>query len=112
MYATKYKMKNNNDFFISVLNWIYTYILLVRKKRQIRWLHRRWYVRPINQERNQYGDYNNLFQKLKNDRKMFYRYTRMTIEHFNKLVELTTPHLKKKNIRALIPEHRLIIALR
>lgn len=43
---------------------------------------------------------------------MFYRYTRMTVEHFNKLVELTTPHLKKKNIRALIPEHRLIIALR
>jgi len=36
----------------------------------------------------------------------------MTTEHFNKLTELTTPYLRKINKRALIPEHRLIIALR
>ncbi|XP_025265863.1 protein ALP1-like [Camponotus floridanus] len=63
-------------------------------------------------KRDQFGDYNCLFQELKNDEKMFYRYTRMTTEHLNKLTELTTPYLKKINKHALIPEHRLIIALR
>jgi len=87
-------------------------ILLMRKRKQIRWLHRRWHVRPINQVRARYGDYENLFQELKNDRTMFYRYTRITPEHFMKLFELTTPYLRKNSIRALVPEHRLIITLR
>lgn len=88
------------------------YILLKRKKRQIRWLHRHWHTRPINQMRAQYGDYKNLFQQLKSDKNLFYRYTRMTLTHFKKLLALTTPYLKKENPRALISEHRLIITLR
>ncbi|GAB1869452.1 Protein ANTAGONIST OF LIKE HETEROCHROMATIN PROTEIN 1-like [Camponotus japonicus] len=43
---------------------------------------------------------------------MFYRYTKITPEHFMKLFELTTPYLRKNSIRALVPEHRLIITLR
>jgi hypothetical protein len=53
---------------------MFAYFLLIRKKKQIRWLHRRWHVRPINQKRIQYGEYEHLFQELKNDREMFYRY--------------------------------------
>lgn len=105
-------MRNENDFLIYVYHWICMYILLLRKKKQIRWLYRRWHVRPINKMRVQYGDYRNLFQELENDRTMFYRYTRMTLEHFTKLLELITPYLKKNSIRALVPEHRLIITLR
>ncbi|KYN07875.1 hypothetical protein ALC62_01153 [Cyphomyrmex costatus] len=70
-------------------------MLLLRKKRQKRWLNRRWLVSPINQKRIQKGDYNNLFQEIKNDPDFFYRYTRMTLEHFEKLVELTKPYLIK-----------------
>ncbi|KYN11373.1 hypothetical protein ALC57_16476, partial [Trachymyrmex cornetzi] len=53
--------------------------LLLRKKTK-KWLNRRWLVRP------------------------FYRYTRMRLENFEKLVELTKPYLIKKSHRALLPE--------
>lgn len=43
------------------------YQLLRSKKRGMRWHNRRWYVRPINQLRYKYGDYETLFQDLKND---------------------------------------------
>ncbi|XP_077257588.1 uncharacterized protein LOC143894823 isoform X2 [Temnothorax americanus] len=89
-----------------------TYNLFMRKKKQKRWLHGRWHTRPINQIRARHGDYENLFQELKNDSKMFYRYIKMTLEHFMKLLELIAPHLRKTSKRALVSEHRLIIALR
>jgi len=77
-----------------------------------RWQNRRWLVRPINQQRKQYGEYDNLFQHLKNDEDMFFKYTRMLIQHFNKLCAMLTPNLKKKTKKALPPEQRLLIALR
>ncbi|KYM97065.1 hypothetical protein ALC62_12256 [Cyphomyrmex costatus] len=77
-----------------------------------RWQNRRWLVRLINQQRKQYGEYNNLFQHLKNDEDMFFRYTRMHIQHFNKLFIMLAPYLKKKTKKALPPEQRLLIALR
>ncbi|XP_018367085.1 PREDICTED: uncharacterized protein LOC108766804 [Trachymyrmex cornetzi] len=87
-------------------------MLLLRKKQQKRWLNRRWLVSPINQKRIQQGDYDHLFQEIKNDCDFFYRYTRMTLEHFEKLVELTKPYLIKKSYRALLPELRLLITIR
>jgi len=77
-----------------------------------RWQNRRWLVRPINQQRKQYGEYDNLFQHLKNDEDMFFKYTRMLIQQFNKLSAMLTPYLKKKTKKALPPEQRLLIALR
>ncbi|XP_024881196.1 protein ANTAGONIST OF LIKE HETEROCHROMATIN PROTEIN 1-like [Temnothorax curvispinosus] len=62
--------------------------------------------------RIQLGDYNNLFQEIKNDPQLFYRYTRMTLVHFQKLVQMTKPYLTKKSPRALVPELRLLITLR
>lgn len=105
-------MEGDNEFLIMVANWINLCLLQISKRKQIRWLHRRWRVSPINQIRIQQGDYENLFQEIKNDSEMFYRYTRMTLQHFNKLLELTTPYLTKKSPRALVPELRLLIALR
>lgn len=67
---------------------------------------------PINEKRFQYGDYNNLFQEIKNDSELFYRYTRMTLVHFQQLLDMINPYLLKKSSRALIPELRLLITLR
>jgi len=71
-------------------------------------------VRPINQNRQQQGEYYRLFRELKesNDNSMFFEYSRMHMLQFNKLLNLVQPRLFKKSKRALIPEERLIIALR
>lgn len=102
------KMKKD-EFFILVMYWINLCFLLtmcfLRKKRQIRWLNRRWLVSSINEKRLQYGD-NNLFQEIKNDFELFYRYTRMTLVHFEQLLHMINPYLVKKSSRALIPEFR------
>lgn len=69
-------------------------------------------MRPINQLRHKYGDYETLFQDLKNDENLFFRYTRMNLSLFNKLCQLTEPYLKKNSYRAFPAEQRLIIILR
>lgn len=84
---------------------------LKRRNTHKRWRNRRWLVRPINQQRKQQGEYDNLFQELKKD-EMFLKYTRMNIHHFNKLSNMIGPYLIKKSKRALPPEQRLIITLR
>lgn len=43
---------------------------------------------------------------------MFFEYTRMSMLHFDKLLDLVEPYLIKKSQRALVPQERLIIALR
>lgn len=82
-------MENDDEFLILVMYWINLCSLLIRKRKQIRWLNRRLLVRPINEMRVQIGDYDNLFQELKNDSELFYRYTRMTLAHFQQLVQMT-----------------------
>lgn len=94
------------------MSWINLCVLLMRKRKQIRWINRRWLVSPINKMRIQNGDYDNLFQQIKNDSELFYRYTRMTLVQFQQLVQMTKPYLTKKSSRALIPELRLLITLR
>lgn len=95
-------------FIIIILN------KLKQKKKHKNWINRRWYVRPINQKRLQQGQYNNLFKELKKSQNedMFFEYTRMSMLHFDKLLGLVSPHLIKKSKRALVPQERLIIALR
>ncbi|XP_066596930.1 uncharacterized protein [Prorops nasuta] len=58
------------------------------------------------------GDYNNLFAELKENPDGFYRYTRMTLVHFKKLLKITEVHLQKCNWRAFSPEFKLLIAIR
>lgn len=52
-------------------------------------MHKRW----IN--------YTNLFQELNNDETMFFRYTRMSNQSIERLLQLLQPHLMKQNYRAL-----------
>jgi len=71
-----------------------------------KWQNRRCLVRPINQQRKQYGEYDNLFQHLIKD--MFFKYTRMFIQHFNKLSAMLTSYLKKKIKKALSLEQEVL----
>ncbi|EFN82445.1 hypothetical protein EAI_03120, partial [Harpegnathos saltator] len=73
---------------------------------------RRWWIRPINCQRNEQGGFMNLLQEMKLDPVMFFRYTRMTLPLFNNLFEKMRVYLMKRNWRALQPEQRLAITLR
>ncbi|XP_066596865.1 uncharacterized protein [Prorops nasuta] len=50
--------------------------------------------------------------ELKKDPAQFYRYTRMSLNHFHNLLELTKPYLEKSHWRALNAELKLLIAIR
>ncbi|XP_025160772.1 uncharacterized protein LOC112589921 [Harpegnathos saltator] len=90
---------------------MYEYIVH-RRNYAKRWINRRWWVRSINKNRNQQGDFNALFQELKDDTEMFFRYTRMSVDVFYLLLKLVEPFLRKENWRALCPEQRLSLTLR
>lgn len=69
-------------------------------------------MRPINNMRKYQGDFAHLFQELKYDKDMFFRYTRMDEDTFNLLLDKIGKHLEKCNWRALPPEQHLIVTLR
>lgn len=96
-------------------DYIYTAIIsasyiLLRKRKQNK--KRLCWVRPIYMLRPLFGDFQHLFQELKEDATMFFKYTRMNISIFYKLLNILRPHLEKRNWRALPAEQRLIIMLR
>jgi len=86
-----------------------TYILL-RKRQRIK--KKRLWIRPINVYRPLFDDFQHLFQELKEDDIMFFKYTRMNLSTFYKLLDILRSHLEKRNWRALSAEQRLIIMLR
>jgi len=78
-----------------------------------RWRNRRWWVRPINNRRAEYGDFATLFSELKEDPDLFFRYTRMDVPTFYELLRLISPYLQKRSLRRPIcPEQRFAITLR
>ncbi|XP_025157678.1 uncharacterized protein LOC112588024 isoform X2 [Harpegnathos saltator] len=83
------------------------YAIWKRRKRK-RWINRRWWVGPINTRREEYGDFTTLLAELKEDRDLFFRYTRMDVETFYELLEMVRPYLQKNSLREPIcPEQRL-----
>ncbi|XP_032687796.1 protein ANTAGONIST OF LIKE HETEROCHROMATIN PROTEIN 1-like [Odontomachus brunneus] len=99
---------------ILVLFWLLSsyYYLIKRRRPYKRWINRRWHTRPINKLRHQFGHYNTLFQELKKDESMFFKYVRMSNASFEKLLQQLQPHLIKRSHRALPPDQRLLIGLR
>lgn len=82
--------------FLSSIQMLALGLYVVWKRRKFkRWNNRRWWVRPINQRREQYGDFLTLFAELKEDSDMFFRYTRMDVETFYELLNMVQPYLKK-----------------
>lgn len=76
--------------------------------------NRRWWVSPINQRRDEQGDYNNLIREMRSSHPdLFFSYTRMTFEQYDYLLELVTPILTKfSNRTPLPPAIRLLVTLR
>lgn len=74
---------------------------------------RRWWVRPINRSRDQHGYFTNVFEEMKaTDHEEFNSFTRMWPEHFEILLDLVEPFLRKQsNRRPLDPELRLALTL-
>ena len=65
-------------------------------------------------QRQEQGFHNTLFQEVKLDSNMFFRYTRMDLQTFNYLLELVGPRLTKKPTRldVISAEQRLAFTLR
>ncbi|XP_039314630.1 protein ALP1-like [Solenopsis invicta] len=57
---------------------------------------RRWWVRPINQKRNEQGDGNHLIEEMRlYDTEVHFQYTRLTIESFDNLLRIVGPKIEK-----------------
>jgi len=91
-------MDNEEDLltYALVVLMIGTYIL--KRQTSFRWINRKYWVRPINMRRPMQGDFDHLLQEMKTDPYMFFRYTRMSTNVFNHLLEMMIPFLTKKVI--------------
>ncbi|XP_001946487.2 protein ALP1-like [Acyrthosiphon pisum] len=77
--------------------------------------NRRFWVHPINEERNEKGVFTNLFPQLINDPEKFHQFFRMSYDQFSYLHNLIKDDIKKQNtqFRAPVPsEQRLAVCLR
>lgn len=74
---------------------------------------RKFKTRPINRRRNTHGFFHAYFLPMKEgDPQQFFKYTRMSVPTFNKLLKLVTPYLLRKKLPDNIsPEERLAITL-
>lgn len=105
-------LKMNNEILPVILSLthlrnvlLYTYL----QKRN----RRRWWVRYINQQREQQGIYNNMFKELYfTDEEQFFEYMRMNKMQFDYLLSLVGPSLQKKSLRKPLPARlRLVVTL-
>ena len=77
--------------------------------------NRKWWVHPINEERDTFGEYHHLIPQLRNDPTKFKEYFRMLPETFDYILEKVSPLIMKNttNYRPSIsPEERLSVTLR
>ena len=100
------------DLIIMILAWMACFLMLRRGGHILQRRERRWWVRPLNQNRALQGDYYNLFHELKFDETILFRYIRMDLQTFHELLIMVYLRLLKRSPRALPPEHRLLLALR
>ena len=87
-------------------------LLFHQRQKQLR--KRKW-VHEINLKRPRLGEYSHLVQELRQDTQRFFTYFRMTVEQFDQLTVLLTPHIEKMNTnyREAIPvDERLGVCLR
>ena len=79
------------------------------KKRQ----NRRWWIRPVNQQRKKFGFYSVLVNIMRTkDQEEFFKFTRMSLNQFKNLHSLVDQQLTKNETRKVISsEERLLITL-
>ena len=86
------------------------YYLRRRKRRR-----RRFWVHPIIQKRQKYGEFHHLVRELESHPDKFKEYFRMTKQQFDSVVELIQDDIKKQDTnwrKAITPRERLAICLR
>ena len=89
--------------------------LVYKYRRRLTWRHRRFQSRAWLLKRREYGAFHNLFQELmvgQPDTTDFYKFIRMDPDVFNEISDRLVPRLRRRSTRALVPGHRLTIALR
>lgn len=78
-----------------------------------RWLPRRWWVRPLFEQRKQKGFFYTKYETLKEDESFFLTLFRMKYDKFKELLSLVRPLIEKSSPREPIcPEQRLFVTLR
>lgn len=81
----------------------------------LRYEEKRWWVRPIFQNRNQQGDYKNLIEEMRlTDVDSYFNYMRMSPNNFDELLNLVGPLLQKKTVvrEPISSGQRLALTLR
>lgn len=76
---------------------------------------RKYWVRPVNKDREQDGEFHRLFSKWVNDEDIFYNSFRMTIDCFNELYDKIKHDLVKQDTnwrKAISAKERLAVCLR
>ena len=87
----------------------------LRRLRRPKVKKRRCWVRKIFQSRDRYGAFETLFNILRNDRELLFRYIHMTPERFDHLLDLAKEQIEKKDTRSrksISAAARLAITLR
>jgi hypothetical protein len=85
-------------------------LVLIRRRRK-----RTWWIHPINQKREELGEYHRLVLELRLDSERFIKYFRMTPDLFDNLLSKVGPLIQKRgsNFRkTLSASQRLAITLR
>lgn len=108
-FGTDYNQKR----LISLLDW---YLKYQTQKQENSNKKRRWWVRPINQRRNDQGDGEHLINEMRFlDVESHFKYCRMTVDVFDELLNIVGPAIQKMqtNFREPIcPRTRLYLTLR
>lgn len=108
----KFQMDSTDEVLITSIIILSCSLLLINQ--QFHRAKRRYKTRPINRRRNIYGFYKAYFLPMKNnDPEQFFKYTRMNVAVFNKLLTMVTPQLKqlRKMQDSICPEERLALTL-
>ena len=82
---------------------------------QMQLVNRSIWVHPLNNLREEKGEFYSLYPDLRHYNKKFFKFYRLSVEKFDQLLDLVGPEITKKysNFRAPIsPEQRLVLTLR
>ncbi len=78
-------------------------------------LTRWWWVHPMNRVREEKGKFINVILRLREFPDHFHKYFQMTVNQFDKLLNLLEPHIRKKRTnyrKPISPVQRLTVYLR
>jgi len=108
--ARKKQFNINERRLILLIGWYIKYWTRQENKR------RRWWIRPINQRRNEQGDGKQLINEMRFlDAESHFKYCRMTIDVFDELLSIVGPTIQKTLTtfrKPICPRTRLYLSLR